>query len=119
MFVGEKLRAEIERAEVPGIGAALAASIGVAVLPGDAVESGELLRKADRALYTAKESGRNRAHAFASRAATTDPQAAPAATTDRFRSSARSTNAGPTQPADCAELAESSGVLPTTRLFVA
>ena len=65
VVVAEKLRAEIEAAEVAGIGA-ISASLGVAVLPGDAAESDELLRKADRALYTAKESGRNRVHAFAS-----------------------------------------------------
>jgi diguanylate cyclase (GGDEF)-like protein len=77
MIVAEKLRAEIARAEVPGIGAALAASLGVAVLPGDAVESVELLRKADRSLYSAKESGRNRVHSFASSPQVASPQPAP------------------------------------------
>jgi len=62
--VAEKLRSEIASAEVAGIGA-ISASLGVAVLPTDAVEADELLRKADRALYTAKETGRNRVHAFA------------------------------------------------------
>jgi diguanylate cyclase (GGDEF)-like protein len=62
IVVAEKVRIEISRAEVPGIGGPITASMGVAVLPGDAAESDELLRKADRALYTAKESGRNRVH---------------------------------------------------------
>jgi diguanylate cyclase (GGDEF)-like protein len=73
IVVAEKLRTEIASAEVTGIGR-ITASLGVAVLPLDAVESDELLRKADRALYTAKEAGRNRVHAFASRTAETqDP----------------------------------------------
>jgi diguanylate cyclase (GGDEF)-like protein len=63
LSVAEKLRSEIEHAELVGIGS-ITASLGLAVLPADASEPEELLRKADRALYTAKESGRNRVHAF-------------------------------------------------------
>jgi diguanylate cyclase (GGDEF)-like protein len=63
LLVAEKLRREIERAELTGIGS-LTASLGLAVLPTDAGEPDELLRKADRALYSAKEGGRNRVHAF-------------------------------------------------------
>jgi diguanylate cyclase (GGDEF)-like protein len=63
LLVAEKLRSEIEHAELVGIGS-ITASLGLAVLPTDAGEPEELLRKADRALYTAKESGRNRVHAF-------------------------------------------------------
>jgi diguanylate cyclase (GGDEF)-like protein len=76
--VAEKIRSEIARSEVPGIGGPLAASLGVAILPGDASESDELLRKADRALYTAKESGRNRVHAFTSKSSTMQTRPAPA-----------------------------------------
>jgi diguanylate cyclase (GGDEF)-like protein len=72
-LVAEKLRSEIEHAELAGIGP-ITASIGVAVLPTDAGDSGELLRKADRALYAAKEGGRNRVHAFRQPAA--EPAAA-------------------------------------------
>jgi two-component system, cell cycle response regulator len=63
LLVAEKLRSEIEHAELVGIGS-ITASLGLAVLPTDAGEPEELLRKADRALYTAKEGGRNRVHAF-------------------------------------------------------
>ena len=80
--VAEKLRSEIGRAEVTGIGGPLAASLGVAVLPDDAVESDELLRNADRALHTAKESGRSRVHAFARSAAEAEPQPATAVVTE-------------------------------------
>ena len=65
MNVAEKLRHEIEQAEIPN-GSQITASFGVAVLPNDAVDSSDLLRKADRALYSAKEHGRNRVHAFTS-----------------------------------------------------
>jgi diguanylate cyclase (GGDEF)-like protein len=57
--VAEKLRRSIERAEIRGIGA-LTASFGIAALPADAVEPEDLLRRADRALYSAKAHGRNR-----------------------------------------------------------
>jgi diguanylate cyclase (GGDEF)-like protein len=57
--VAEKLRVAIQRAEISHVGA-LTASFGVAVLPDDAGEGDQLLRKADRALYAAKAGGRNR-----------------------------------------------------------
>jgi diguanylate cyclase (GGDEF)-like protein len=38
----------------------LSASFGVAVYPRDAQDGPDLLRAADRALYTAKRTGRNR-----------------------------------------------------------
>jgi len=80
VVVAEKLRSEIETAEVAGTGS-ISASLGVAMLPGDAVEADELLRKADRALYSAKESGRNRVHVFASSTAETQPRPEIAAVT--------------------------------------
>jgi diguanylate cyclase (GGDEF)-like protein len=57
--VAEKVRRAIERTEMPNVGA-ITGSLGVAVLPDDAVEPEHLLRKADRALYLAKARGRNR-----------------------------------------------------------
>jgi diguanylate cyclase (GGDEF)-like protein len=65
LLVAEKLRAEIGRAELTGM-SALSASLGVAVMPTDATTSDVLLRNADRALYVAKESGRNRVRSFSS-----------------------------------------------------
>ena len=64
MLVAEKVRSEIEKAELSGIGS-ITASLGIAVLPTDAVEADDLMRKADRALYIAKQAGRNRVHAIA------------------------------------------------------
>ena len=59
--LAERLRVLIEtlppNAEVPQ---SLTASFGVASYPDDAAESTELIRAADRALYTAKANGRNR-----------------------------------------------------------
>ena len=61
--MAEKLRRAIEHTELVGIGS-ITASLGLAVLPTDAGEPEELLRRADSAMYTAKEDGRNRVHAF-------------------------------------------------------
>ena len=59
--LAERLRALIEslppNAEVPR---SLTASFGVAAYPDDAEEPADLVRAADRALYTAKANGRNR-----------------------------------------------------------
>jgi diguanylate cyclase (GGDEF)-like protein len=60
LVVAEKLRETISELHVPGIERSVTASFGVAVFPDDAVEGAQLLRLADRALYIAKEAGRNR-----------------------------------------------------------
>ncbi|HEU0186504.1 MAG TPA: PAS domain S-box protein [Gallionellaceae bacterium] len=51
-----------------GKNVAISASIGVALYPGDATEIEELLKKSDKAMYAAKELGRNRYHYFNSAA---------------------------------------------------
>lgn len=59
-MLAEKLRAAIESLEVPDLDRRLSASFGVATLPDDAMNGEQLLRAADRALYAAKNAGRNR-----------------------------------------------------------
>lgn len=63
LVVAEKLRETIAELRVPAADRSVTASFGVAVLPDDAVEGPQLLRLADRALYIAKERGRNRVEA--------------------------------------------------------
>jgi diguanylate cyclase (GGDEF)-like protein len=58
--LGEKLREAIEETTVPGVDRAITASIGIAGYPNDAVDAETILRMADRALYSAKDHGRNR-----------------------------------------------------------
>jgi diguanylate cyclase (GGDEF)-like protein len=70
VLVGEKVRSAIAMLEVPGVDRAVTASVGVAAYPADAATGEELLRAADRALYMAKRSGRNRVEAFVSAAVT-------------------------------------------------
>jgi diguanylate cyclase (GGDEF)-like protein len=59
LVAAEKLRAAIAALEVPGL-EGVSASFGVAVLPTDALTGELLMRAADRALYAAKQRGRNR-----------------------------------------------------------
>lgn len=60
LITAEKLRETIADLHVPGVERSVSASFGVAVFPDDGVEGTQLLRLADRALYAAKEAGRNR-----------------------------------------------------------
>jgi diguanylate cyclase (GGDEF)-like protein len=69
LVVAENLRAALQAMAVPGLGAPVTGSFGVAVHPEDARDGEGLLRSADRALYLAKENGRNRVEAAASSAA--------------------------------------------------
>jgi diguanylate cyclase (GGDEF)-like protein len=64
LALAEKLRVSIEQASVPGVGG-VSASLGVAVYPDDAVDTEQLVRQADRALYVAKKRGRNRVESAA------------------------------------------------------
>jgi diguanylate cyclase (GGDEF)-like protein len=59
LVVAERLRSRIERMEVPGVGS-ITASIGVATFPQHASSRELLVTTADRALYQAKRTGRNR-----------------------------------------------------------
>ena len=59
-LVAEKLRLAVEAVEVAGVSRPITASLGVAAIPADASEPAFLVRAADRALYLAKSSGRNR-----------------------------------------------------------
>src|SRR4051794_20671127 len=63
LVVAEKLRAAINRLEVPGVDGHISGSFGVASFPLHAMDAPTLLRKADRALYVAKQNGRNRVEA--------------------------------------------------------
>ena len=58
--VAEKLRAGISELAIPDLDRSISASFGVAVLPDNAVSGEQLVRAADRALYAAKNAGRNR-----------------------------------------------------------
>lgn len=59
MVVAERLRARIEAASIPGVGH-ITASFGIATFPVHACTRDGLVAVADRALYQAKHSGRNR-----------------------------------------------------------
>jgi hypothetical protein len=58
--VAEKLRAAIAEITVAGVDRGLTASLGIATIPQHAGDGDQLVRTADRALYVAKTSGRNR-----------------------------------------------------------
>jgi diguanylate cyclase (GGDEF)-like protein len=60
LFVAEKIRSMVAAMVVPGMHAGMTASFGVAALCHDDPTASALLRRADNALYQAKQSGRNR-----------------------------------------------------------
>ncbi|HEV7500939.1 MAG TPA: diguanylate cyclase, partial [Vicinamibacteria bacterium] len=75
MHLAEKIRAEVERGRLVFDGARLSVtvSIGVAVWPSDGREPSALVAAADRALYAAKEGGRNRVVAAVAAVAAVPP----------------------------------------------
>jgi diguanylate cyclase (GGDEF)-like protein len=73
LHVAQKLRSAIAQIDVPGVSRKVTASFGVAVLPFDALEPEQLLRAADRALYSAKGNGRNRVEVAVPREDDGDP----------------------------------------------
>ncbi len=66
--VAERIRGSVEKAGIEGDRQAASghftASLGIASFPEDATEEGELIRKADLALYHAKTCGRNRVSGY-------------------------------------------------------
>jgi diguanylate cyclase (GGDEF)-like protein len=68
----ERIRRAIAEAELPlpvpidGLPAHITASVGVATLPAHAVDADDLVSKADKALYRAKQHGKDRAEVYVS-----------------------------------------------------
>jgi diguanylate cyclase (GGDEF)-like protein len=60
LITAERLRTTIARLRIPQENVTITASLGLSVMPEDAVTAADLLRCADRALYAAKRGGRNR-----------------------------------------------------------
>jgi diguanylate cyclase (GGDEF)-like protein len=60
LIVAEGIRAAIGRIQVPQLDRSISVSIGISVFPDDATDATSLMENADRALYAAKASGRNR-----------------------------------------------------------
>jgi diguanylate cyclase (GGDEF)-like protein len=60
LVTAERLRGAISRLRIPQENLTVTASLGLAIMPEDAVTGADLLRRADRALYAAKRAGRNR-----------------------------------------------------------
>lgn len=71
--MAEKLRAAVGEIRVPTVDQRITLSVGIAVLPTQAEDAESLQRCADRALYAAKNAGRDRAEIFISEA---DPRSA-------------------------------------------
>jgi diguanylate cyclase (GGDEF)-like protein len=75
----EKVRAAIAQISLPSVDRAITASIGLAMLPGDGMDTDTLVRNADRALYDAKSKGRNRVECAGGRPRTANGAAPPQA----------------------------------------
>lgn len=58
--VAESIRSTVATLELAELDKPVTASLGVAVMPADGTDSDALIRNADRALYSAKQRGRNR-----------------------------------------------------------
>jgi diguanylate cyclase (GGDEF)-like protein len=72
-IVAEAIRAAVATIVVPSIERSITASVGIAVLPDQAGDAPTLLRNADRALYVAKNNGRNRTETFTHEMVPNDP----------------------------------------------
>jgi two-component system cell cycle response regulator len=60
LYIAERIRSRIETSSGEQDRAPVTVSIGVATLPEDGADAGALIAAADKALYAAKEAGRNR-----------------------------------------------------------
>jgi diguanylate cyclase (GGDEF)-like protein len=69
-LVAEKVRTAVEAVYLANLDRKVTAGLGVASLPEGCGDADTLIRAADRALYSAKGRGRNRAELFQSRADT-------------------------------------------------
>src|SRR5581483_7246838 len=58
--LADKLRLSVASLRPPAGVSAVTVSLGIGVMPDDAIEPDELVRVADRAMYLAKQLGRNR-----------------------------------------------------------
>jgi diguanylate cyclase (GGDEF)-like protein/PAS domain S-box-containing protein len=68
-IVARKLLAEIMHPyRVPGAEVGVTASIGISVLPDDAIDAGALMKHADTAMYAAKQAGKNTLRFYSRRA---------------------------------------------------
>jgi diguanylate cyclase (GGDEF)-like protein len=63
LVAAEKIRVAISDITVTGVGRPITASLGVATIPNHATDGEQLVRTADRALYLAKNNGRDRVEA--------------------------------------------------------
>ncbi|MCA1698244.1 MAG: diguanylate cyclase, partial [Actinobacteria bacterium] len=78
---------------VPGIEREITISIGVAIIPDHAGDADGLMREVDRALYAAKEHGRNRVEVAVPSEAAAARRAAVGSRVDRSASAAAPTSA--------------------------
>jgi diguanylate cyclase (GGDEF)-like protein len=80
MRLAERVRSAVEKAQIVFEGARLSVtvSLGAAVWPSDGKDEETLLAAADRALYAAKQSGRNRVASASSLARVVPPEPSPA-----------------------------------------
>ncbi len=62
--VAEKIRTAVADIRVPTVSCPVTLSVGIAVVPDHANDAGSLERASDRALYAAKNAGRNRTEIF-------------------------------------------------------
>jgi diguanylate cyclase (GGDEF)-like protein/PAS domain S-box-containing protein len=75
-IVSKKLLAEIlQPLRLAGADLQVTASIGISVLPDDAVDAGALMKHADTAMYAAKQAGKNTLRFYSAGPAANDPRA--------------------------------------------